>query len=168
MDIVDDDKFDPDEVIAVCQAFKAPPPMTPGEKGDRKRAVKVRMMRMLEAKVKELDDVFGDMIDDLAGDLYIAPREDPEQDAKNFAEYVKLQEEVTEAAFKQFAWNLIGSEVWGLLSFHPEVGVELEFFSERPHTADGDRENWPKWFRLYEGNVDGGDSIIVDARGEGF
>jgi len=137
-------------------------------KDQKKRELKVKMMGMLEDKVGELTEVFGDMIDDLAAEMGIGPDPDEERSSANYDEYCGLEADIEDAAKRQFGLKLHGSTVWGLLSFNPEFGVELEFFGDRPHTADGDRNNWPKWFRLYEGNINGGDSIIVDARGEGF
>jgi hypothetical protein len=55
-----------------------------------------------------------------------------------------------------------------LVSFDPIYGTHVELFSSRPHTQNhplNDPENWGKWYRVYEGNIDGGDSILVDALG---
>lgn len=55
--------------------------------------------------------------------------------------------------------------VWAVISLQGEGGEvhEVEFFSERPRTPDvgGDPDNWPRYYLVYEGNLDGGDSILV-------
>lgn len=140
--------------------------LTKLEEQNLKNEMRVKMVKMMEDKIKELDDVLGDMLDDLAADLDYGPGQDTEdQEAEAFANYCDLQEEVQDAAIRQFGTKLMGGTVWAMLAFDPEYGVHMEFWDERPHTADGNPENWPKWFRLYEGNINGGDSILVDSRG---
>jgi hypothetical protein len=43
-----------------------------------------------------------------------------------------------------------------------------EFFSERPQTpgVGGQLENWPEEYEVRVGNLDGGDSIVVEVRNE--
>lgn len=41
--------------------------------------------------------------------------------------------------------------------------VEVEIFSGRPKT-DNDPSNWPRNFEVYVGNVDGGDSRLIEQR----
>jgi hypothetical protein len=108
------------------------------------------------------------MLDDLACDLGLGPVEDEVQSEKRYDEYCGLEADVIDQAKKQFGQNMMGNMVWAVVSFSPQVGVEVEFFGDRPHTADGDPSNWPKWFRVYEGNINGGDSILTDARGMGI
>lgn len=66
-----------------------------------------------------------------------------------------------------------GSEhgpVWVLVSWDPENsrsnGLEVEVFGDRPKTWQG--PDWPDWFRVFEGNIDGGDTVRGDARGVAF
>ena len=45
--------------------------------------------------------------------------------------------------------------------------IEVEFFSVRPNTPDvgGEPNNWPTHYEVYEGNLDGGDSVLVGRGG---
>lgn len=58
--------------------------------------------------------------------------------------------------------------VWVVITLHVGTVHKVEFFSERPRTPDvgGDPENWPTYYLVYEGNVDGWDSVLV-GRGDG-
>lgn len=60
--------------------------------------------------------------------------------------------------------------VWVLVSWNPENsrtnGLEVEVFGDRPQTWNG--EHWGEWFRVFEGNIDGGDTVRGDARGVAF
>lgn len=44
----------------------------------------------------------------------------------------------------------------------------LETFSSRPQTpgVGGDPGNWPDMYEVYVGNIDGGDSVLIEADGE--
>ena len=138
------------------------------ERDQKKRELKVKMMKMLEDKIEELDETFAYMVDDLAAELDLGPSGDERLDEARFQEYEALEDDVVHQAKKQFGEKLMGGTIWAIYSHHPEHGIHVEFFDERPHTADGDRRNWPKWFRVYEGDINGGDSILVDRRGRNF
>lgn len=55
------------------------------------------------------------------------------------------------------------STVWAVISPDDRGGVEVEYFSTRPNTPDigGEPGNWPPTYQVFEGNIDGGDSILV-------
>ena len=54
--------------------------------------------------------------------------------------------------------------VWVVVSRKSDGQLEVEIFGDRPHT-DNDPSNWPTQFEVYEGNVNGGDSLLVETRG---
>jgi len=84
---------------------------------------------------------------------------------EHYAEVQKFCDEVK----KQFALEQIGT-TFVYVAFDPIYGTHVELFSERPRTQShgdpSDPENWGKWYRVYEGNINGGDSIQVDALGK--
>jgi hypothetical protein len=59
--------------------------------------------------------------------------------------------------------------VWVLVSQRENGELEVEIFGDRPRTdndPDGTGGNWPENFELYEGNINGGDSVLIETRGE--
>jgi hypothetical protein len=130
------------------------------------REARQQVIKVLDGKIKEAEETASDILDDAAAELGYVDVDDDGERERNYEAYLGLESEVIEEAHHQLGITLMGATVWVLVSFHPDSGMQVEIFGERPHTADGDRNNWPKWFRLYEGNINGGDSILVDARGE--
>jgi len=57
-------------------------------------------------------------------------------------------------------------EIWMLKD---DEGDDVEFFSERPKTPGvtgqfGDYDNWPDQYTVRVGNLDGGDSLVIENR----
>jgi hypothetical protein len=57
-----------------------------------------------------------------------------------------------------------GAAVWVLVSRRDNGEMEVEIFGSRPHT-DNHPDNWPPQFQLFEGNINGGDSVLIEDRG---
>lgn len=53
--------------------------------------------------------------------------------------------------------------IWVVISLEQGAPHEIEFFSTRPNTPDigGEPDNWPPHYLVYEGNIDGGDSVLL-------
>ncbi len=58
------------------------------------------------------------------------------------------------------------SEVYALVQLRNGSVWHVEFFSERPRTPGVDPEadagNWPDEYEVYVGNIDGGDSLLIE------
>ena len=129
------------------------------------RDARVKVLKVLEAKLKEAEDTARDILDDAAAELGYVDTDDDQEREKNYEAYLHLEGEIIDRAHTQLAGQLLKEGVWAMVSFSPEAGMEVELFSERPHTNNG-LSNWPRWYRVFEGNLDGGDSSCIDQRGE--
>ena len=127
----------------------------------RARMVK-ELLKMIDSWEETLEDIAEEAIFDINPPADLETTDDTDINAH----YDKVQGLIGEAV-RQFHVEALGP-IYALVSQAPESGIELEFFSDRPHTANGDPDNWPKWFRVYEGNLDGGDTVMVDALGTGW
>jgi hypothetical protein len=58
-----------------------------------------------------------------------------------------------------------GDAVWCVIT---SGGGEMEFFSSRPKTpgVGGEVGNWPEYYEVWVGNLDGGDAVLVEQNGE--
>ena len=129
------------------------------------RDARVKVLKVLEKKIEEAEDTARDILDDVAAELGYVDADDVLKSDGNYEAYLALEQEIIEQAYRQLAGQLLKEGVWAMVALSPEAGMEVELFSERPHTKNHP-SNWPKWYRLFEGNLDGGDSICIDSRGE--
>jgi len=140
---------------------------------ERRKEVALQKLRPLVCKEldKMLDAALENLEDDAEGFLIEAGFDPGEIETdEEIDEWAGLIDEILGEAAKYWHGSAHGP-VWALISFNPERGIyglDLEFFGSRPRTGSTPAENWPEWFRVYEGNLDGGDSAIVDRRGANF
>jgi hypothetical protein len=59
-------------------------------------------------------------------------------------------------------------EIWYLKDTSDQT-EDAEFFSQRPQTpgVGGQLENWPEEYEVRVGNLDGGDSLVIEYKHEG-
>lgn len=150
--------------------------MNQTEKADLERRKEVAMQKIRPMICKKLDaaidrieeDVEELVVDELVEAGIDAPILDPDSEEADAA--MELVQECMDEAIKYWAGSKHGP-VWVMLSFDNDAGIkglEVEVFGDRPRTWNGDPGAWPCWFRVYEGNIDGGDTIIADSRGANF
>jgi hypothetical protein len=134
---------------------------------------KIRPMVIKELnKIMEEHDVMETLEDSIIEALVDAGIDapcDPDEDPEGVDQAIGLVQDCVDEA-TAFWHHTCTGPVYALVSFDVETGnrMECEFFMGRPRTFDTPAENWPSWFRVYEGNVNGGDSVIVDSRGAAF
>lgn len=129
-----------------------------------------KALGILREKLKEAEDVLYDVADDCLEEAgFLLDFEKFEAgDAEEVDSWGDKQTELIEDVIRNFHASEIGP-IWAMLSWQPDfVRLDLEFFSGRPKTANGDPDAWPEWFRVYCGNLDGGDSVQEDSRGGSF
>lgn len=125
-----------------------------------------KLDQMLEEAKEEVEDEIIEALVDVGID---APITDLTSQAAD--EAIRMTDQCFEEAAKYWHGSKHGP-VWVLVSWDPENsrsnGLEVEVFGDRPRTFDGDPRNWPDWFRVFEGNIDGGDTVRGDAKGVSF
>lgn len=151
--------------------------MNQTERQDFERRKEVAMQTIRPLVCKELDKMlenFEEGIEDnvieALVDAGIDHPIDPDADAEAVDEAIGLVQSCIDEAAHYWHGNRHGP-VWVLVSFDGEKGIhgiEVEVFGDRPRTWEGGTDNWPGWFRVYEGNIDGGDTVIADSRGANF
>jgi hypothetical protein len=145
----------------------------------RRREVAMQKARPTILKLLEKNmETMADALEDAAMDCLVDAGFDPvdEEDGDNgpsreaLDEWMGLVQSVVDETTK-FWHQSEASPVWVLLSYDRDNGtrgLEVEIFGKRPRTWEGGDENWAQWFRVYEGNINGGDSVLGDARGANF
>jgi hypothetical protein len=133
-----------------------------------KQGARLNMLKLLEKNIETMKETLEEVADDCLHDAGF--RCDFDDDTSGaMDEWLEMQTQLIEEAVRYWHASELG-EIWAMLSYDPDNGtrgLEVEFFRDCPATYK-DVENWPRWFRVYEGNIDGGDSIVSDARGANF
>lgn len=134
------------------------------EKQQKLGDARVAMVKRLEKLMDSLEDELEEMAEEAM--LTIDPPSEVENPTdEQILAYAGKIENLKDEAIRQFHTEALG-RVWAMVSFSPDEGMEVELFGNRPKTADGDPSNWPVWFRVYEGELNGGDTFLVDKVGE--
>jgi hypothetical protein len=143
--------------------------VTPKQRKEAMQKLRPIVCKILDETLEKAKEGLEDAAIDCLVEAGIDMPLDPDADAAGVDEAIGLTEKALDDAIHHWLGSRLGP-VWAVLGFDEENGVrglEVEFFSRRPQTYN-DPSNWPKWFRVYEGNLDGGDSIICDSRGANF
>jgi hypothetical protein len=133
-----------------------------------KQNARLTMLKLLEQNMETMLETLEEVADDCLHDAGFRTDLDDQSGAAMDA-WIELQQEVMGEAVRYWHASELG-EIWAMLSYdskNGQRGLELEFFRDCP-TTYRDAQNWPSWFRVYEGHLDGGDSIVSDARGANF
>jgi len=150
--------------------------MMDSEELERRKEVAMRTIRPMVCK--ELDKIMQehdvmetleDSVIEALVDAGIDAPVDPDADPEGVDQAIELVQQCVDEATKFWHGDCHGP-VWVLLGFNNDAGIkglEVEIFGDRPHTWEHGGE-WPDWFRVYEGNIDGGDTVIGDAKGANF
>ena len=143
---------------------------------ERRREVAMQKIRPMVSKaldkmIERFEEEIEDQIIEALVDEGIDAPLDPDSNPEAIDESLGMVQKCIDEAVKY--WH--GSEhgpVYVLVGFNSETGgvkgLEVEIFGDRPRTWENLDDNWPKWFRVYCGNIDGGDSVLGDARGANF
>lgn len=143
---------------------------------ERRRKVAMQTIRPLVFKkldqmIERFEEEIEDSIIEALVDAGIDAPIDPDSDPQAIDESLSMVERCTDEAVKYWHGSSHGP-VWVLVGFNSDTGgvrgLEIEVFGDRPRTWENRDDNWPQWFRVYEGNIDGGDTVVGDARGANF
>jgi hypothetical protein len=146
------------------------------ERQDFERRKEVAMQKIRPMVMKELDKMLEnfeegveDSVIEALVDAGIDYPIDPDADPEAVDAAIGLVQSCIDESTK-FWHGTCHGPVWVLLSFNNDSGIkglEVEVFGDRPRTWENGG-NWPQWFRVYTGNIDGGDTTIGDAKGANF
>lgn len=131
---------------------------------------RVKMIPVIEAEFEKLKENLEELADEILLDAGFDKNlldDDPSQE--DMDRWFGLQERLVKAAVDHWLTGEV-SPVCVYLGYDPVHGTHVELFSKRPRTQShgdpSDPENWGKWYRVWEGNIDGGDSVLVDSLGK--
>jgi hypothetical protein len=141
----------------------------------RKREVAMQKLRPIVIKILDkIVEEAQDGLEDAAIDCLVEAGFDPvDEESGESSEEINAWMELAENCLDEataFWHHRSTGPVYALVSFDVDTGnrMECEFFMDKPRTGSTPAENWPTWFRVFEGNVNGGDSVVVDSRGASF
>jgi hypothetical protein len=142
-------------------------------RGELERTSEIKVWEMMARKLEEADEAIEDYLTDQYVELFRPDLEDePTPEALQW-----IQDRRRGAESRLVLQTLKRGTVWamGTLNVDPHAkppthaGVRLydwEFYDERPRTPLWDPtsswENWPLWYVLYEGEINGGDSVLIE------
>lgn len=135
------------------------------------RTIRVQAFKKLDEMITRFEEDFEDSVIEALVDAGIDAPIDPDSNPQAIDESLGMVQRCMDDAVKYWHGRCHGP-VWVLVSWDPENtrshGLEVEVFGDRPKTYDGDPNNWPDWFRVFEGNINGGDTVRGDAKGVSF